>query len=564
VALPIGEKRAGRVLTPEALAEALCRWAIRSSGDRVLDLGVGEGVFAVAAVERLRMLGADDAAAAAAIHGAEWDPVVFNRAQETARLRLGRELPNVVCADFYDTELPPVHAVVGNPPYIRRHYQRDLAKSRTVSGSYAASRLTDTYCYFLLRACSALRQGGRLAVVVSASWLDMKYGEDLKRLLVDQFRLHLLLAFDGRVFSKALVKPVVILAEKMPEHGRVTFTRLSHTVSLESLQPVLEGLAAGRLSPSAAGTRVDQSELSPVLPWTPLFKTPAVYADLGTHAPFTALKDVAESRIGLQTFAKRFYILTRNEAERWGIEPEYLLPLVFSPRDSKAPVIRESEQVRHVVFACNRPEAELRHTVAGRYISHGMRASVQVRGKDEIVQGFHRAPRVVRARRQPWYNLRTAIERRGSYPILLPRRVFESYLVVHNLAGVIANEDFIELRPLNGEDGVAPLLAFMNSSIGEFLVRSHGFQYGGGVFNLNPGPVREIPVLDFAEISADDRATLTHAWETFVADYGRRGARHTLSHEVANVLGLSPGLLDRVEEALAQLVQLARAAHRTH
>ena len=152
--------------------------------------------------------------------------------------------------------------------------------------------------------------------------------------------------------------------------------------------------------------------------------------------------------------------------------------------------------------------------MAGRYIALARQTPVEVRGKDETVEGFHRAPRLVRAGRRPWYNLRSAIEKRRPFPILLPRRVYQAYLVVHNRAGVVANEDFIELRPLDVDAWTAPFMAFLNSSIGEFLVRLHSFQYGGGVYNLNPGAVREIPVLDPAELSAAQRQRLLVAWRT--------------------------------------------------
>src|SRR4051794_19447934 len=69
----ITAKQSGRILTPEPLAQALCEWAIRSPADGVLDLGVGEGAFAIAAVETLRQRGADAHAAAVQLHGAEWD-----------------------------------------------------------------------------------------------------------------------------------------------------------------------------------------------------------------------------------------------------------------------------------------------------------------------------------------------------------------------------------------------------------------------------------------------------------------------------------------------------------
>jgi adenine-specific DNA-methyltransferase len=563
-ALDIREKRAGRVLTPLALAGALCRWGIRSAGDVVIDLGVGEGAFALAAVARLRTLGADDAAAIEHVYGAEADSQIFERAQREAVAQYGRPLPNVVCANFYDLGLPVADVVVGNPPYIRRHHLDDPSRLRAASGARNATGLTDAYCYFLAKACAALRPGGRLAVIVSASWLDMKYGQDLRRLLLEQFRVRLLLGFDGRVFPDALVKPVVLLAEKQPSNGCVAFARLAQEAPFDALDSTLDDLTAGSSTANVEVARVAQSELSPTAPWSPYLKTPDVYADILKEAPLTSLVNVAESRIGLQTFAKGFYILTREQADGWRIEPEYLLPLLFSPRELTDPLIDDPRQLRYVVFVCDQPLEKLGGTAAARYVRQGMRAVVGVRGKDELVRGFHQAPRLLRAGRRPWYNIRTEILRRGAYPILLPRRVFRSYLVAHNRAGVVANEDFIEVRPRAGEQAVLALLAFLNSSFGEFLLRSHSFQYGGGVFNLNPGPVRDVPVLDTGRLPAIDMAELAGAWVAFTTAYGSGGERAALDRSVGNVLALSAPLQQRVVAALGSLVELTRTANRTY
>ena len=559
----ITPKHSGRVLTPEPLAQALCEWAVRSPVDDVLDLGVGEGAFAIVAVEALRRLGAEPRAAAAQIHGAEWDPWTFAQAQEIARRRLGTPLPNVVCADFYDTPLPSVDAMVGNPPYIRRHYQLEPAKYRSAPEVQGSSGLTDAYCLFLLRACAALKQGGRLAVLVSASWLDMRYGQELKRLLLEQFGIHLLLSFEGRVFSDALVKPVVLLAEKGAPAAQVTFARYAEMDSLAALPAAIGALAMGASRPAAVA-RVEQSALRPERPWSPYFRAPDVYAELLKEAPLTALGQVAESRIGLQTFAKSFFVLTRNEAEAAGLEDEFLLPLAFSPRSVRVPVIGDAALTPHVLFACDRDLRTIPGTSARRYILAAMETPVAVRGKDEVVMGVHQAPRLRRARRRPWYNVRTAVERRGAWPLLLPRRIFTNYVVVHNLAGVVANEDFIELKPRAGATAAAPLLAFLNSAVGEILVRSHAFQYGGGVFNLNPGSVPEIPVVDLANILPNGRAQLARAWEQFVIQSGQPDARDHLNAAVERVLGLSAVLRERLHEGHALLVDLAPAANRLH
>ena len=59
--------------------------------------------------------------------------------------------------------------------------------------------------------------GGRLALIVSDSWLDMRYGTAFKDYLLRTFRIRGMLGFQSQVFPDVLVRPVVILAEKRPE-----------------------------------------------------------------------------------------------------------------------------------------------------------------------------------------------------------------------------------------------------------------------------------------------------------------------------------------------------------
>jgi hypothetical protein len=434
-----------------------------------------------------------------------------------------------------------------------------MAESLVPRGQRPQADRTDSYCHFLTKACGAQRPGGRVAVIVSASWLDMRYGAELKRCLLDDFRIEGLLAFDGRVFQNALIKPVVLIAEKGTIPKNAWFARLSADIPLSRLDSLLSyrdtsGGGLGSLNWRA------QAQLSPDLPWSGLFHDPEVYSELVSSSFYAPLDRVAESRIGLQTFAKKFYVHTRREWQRIGVEPEALAPFALSPKSFRSPLISDAAQVPHLVLACDESHAQL--TGVGRYIAEGMNSQVAIRGKGVTVHGFHEVPRILRSGRRPWYNLRTDILRRGRYPILLPRRTFRSYLVVHNKASVVANEDFIELRP-NAEHEVEALLSFLNSSFGEFIVRSNAFQYGGGVFDLRPGRLHQMPILNMEELPTSARERLTDAWHRFVEGNGSAG-RGVLDHEVAVALDISPNLHVQVTASLRRLVGLAESAGTPH
>ena len=102
---------------------------------------------------------------------------------------------------------------------------------------------------------------------------------------------------------------------------------------------------------------------------------------------------------------------------------------------------------------------------------------------------------------------------------MLPRRVYEKFMVFWNRRAIIANEDFLEAKPKVPED-LFPILTLLNSSFGEFMIRSVGHIYGGGVCNLNPNDLKILPILDVGRLDAIGRKALAAAFDAFVKTGG--------------------------------------------
>ena len=96
------EKVLGAVYTPPRVASTLTRWAVRSSGDAVLDPSCGEGVFLSAVRTRLSDLGARKPQCV----GVDIDP-------ETAAQA------GAICSDFFAwaSTAPKQDVIVGNPSF---------------------------------------------------------------------------------------------------------------------------------------------------------------------------------------------------------------------------------------------------------------------------------------------------------------------------------------------------------------------------------------------------------------------------------------------------------------
>ncbi|MFG1428892.1 helicase-related protein [Roseixanthobacter glucoisosaccharinicivorans] len=138
--------------TPEFIVRAI--WAglqrLGWRGGRVLEPGIGTGLFPALMPERLRE--------ASHVTGIELDPV-------TARIvRLLRPRARIIAADFARTELPAsFDLAIGNPPFSDRTVRSDRAYRSM------GLRLHD---YFIARAIDLLKPGALAAFVTSSGTMD--------------------------------------------------------------------------------------------------------------------------------------------------------------------------------------------------------------------------------------------------------------------------------------------------------------------------------------------------------------------------------------------------------
>lgn len=100
-----------------------------------------------------------------------------------------------------EIEVPPLDAVVGNPPYIRqedipkaankksppvgtKQYLRELTKREA---SFELSGRSDIHCYFWPHATTFLKEDGYLCLLTSSQWLDVEYGFRLQKWILQHF-----------------------------------------------------------------------------------------------------------------------------------------------------------------------------------------------------------------------------------------------------------------------------------------------------------------------------------------------------------------------------------------
>ncbi len=558
----------GAIYTPPDFARFLAVWAVQNSQQKVLDVGVGEGVFTFAAYQRLCELGAKPRIAQHQIYGAEIDRIAYSNFTKAARDK-DADFPYIHLGDFFKIDFPQVDALVGNPPYVRRAYLDekgvDHIRCSVIDANQSIidsdlNRLTDLYVYFLLRAIPLLKSGGRIAVITADSWLNTSYGEAFKKQLQESFLIERLISLDRRVFD-ASVKPLLLLATKKPATNTtkaVEFIRLKNGLPIHDLQLLLDN--PRRKKPEdVLITKIKRRELCAEDTWGRYFKAPDVCKELASHELMTPIKNLAETRIGVQTLAKDFFVLTPDEVQDTQIEAEFLEPLAQSSRYFNKPVIEVGEEPILYTFHCSKPKEQLQGTWALAHILRGETVEVPVRGKETTVIGYHNKKRIKKANRDNWYNIKSAVERRGRAEILIPRLIYRTFTVVWNKARFVPGELFIEFLPVSASLVETEVyLAAMSSSVTEIMLRSCAQVYGGGTYNLAPGKIKQVPMLNVKKLTAQQRKQLKSAHANYLADSNHD--RACIDRVIFDILGFNTDMQDKLREALRDMHTLATSA----
>jgi hypothetical protein len=524
---------------------------VRSPDDLILEPSVGRGQFVFDAQVRLIQLGADKDESQQSIYGMDIDSQAISTLQKRARTKLGNEFPNVGEGNLFDSDLPKVDAVVGNPPYVIRHrFEKPDKIIEQYSNQLDFSDQADLYVYFIVRALESLEPEGRFAMIVSNSWMKKKYGEEFKEYLLRELDIKALIGFQERVFPDKLVNSACIIAEKRPNTIRIPdkdsetkFIQIEKADLLEGIEDI-EALEEKALQSAS----VPQPYLDPEDYWDIWLRAPDIFDVIYSNGKFTNLSEFAKPMIGVQTLDKEFYVLSDETPEKDEIEDEYLRPLAYSPRDHQNPVLTDDCEYR--IFWCSEPKSQLKGTRALEYIEDAENRTVEKRYSDETYDGLQNKKRIKQANRSPWYNLTGETDRRLPSQILIPRRVYDNYTAVWNKSSAVPNENFLATT-VEKNEYVQPLLCYLNSSLGELCLRLSGHVYGGGVCDLNVSSAKEIQTLNLGKLEDAQLQVLSSAFDEFV----ETGDRGLLNEAVYVILKFTSQEKSEVEDALQVAIE---------
>ena len=502
---PDAIKARGAFYTPPEIARFLADWAIRDRSDRVLEPSCGDGVFVGTAVERLKRLGSSDRQ----LVGVELEP---QEAEKSRALAPGADIRTGSFFDVSVTDLGPIDAVIGNPPYIR--YHQWSGESRTGGIARAAelgvelSSLASSWAPFVVHASSFLGPTGRLGLVLPAELLHTDYAGQVRDFLLRRFTSVVIVAFDRLVFADAQVDAVLLLASSDDEAGlRVVRVRDEHALAEVSMAGVGNGNGANGHVPDHRWSAAVDADAA------------ALYSDLAASRRYRRLGEIASVDIGFVSGANSYFVLDADEVRQHALPDEALIPTVEKPSDLKGLTVRP--EATRFLFRPDDATAEL--PAVSLYIEHGVALGISSRYK----------PR----HRRPWYR------------VPLPHQVGDLLLTYmsHHTPHLVVSEglrssNLVHSVRLHDDADIDPraLAAWSLGSVWALAAEVEGRAYGGGVLKLETKEAERVLVPEPTERENNELMELFPKLDDLVLNGRQSEARSA----VDSVLGVPSSVGD--------------------
>ena len=443
--------------------------------------------------------------------------------------------------------------VITNPPYVRHEQIGTKRQKRDLLKAYpdAAAGRSDLYCYFYARAMQLLKPGGMHVFVCSNSWLDVGYGAKLQQYLLQHSSI--LAIYESAVerqFSTAAINTVITVARKgtpdpahpirfvqlLDEFENATRDPEQQRVTVKTVHELLTA-GSGDTPRPAASQRKRRNGYHGDRWGGKYLRAPDIYHHImEQHAHQLApLSQIANLRRGVTTGSNEFFLLDVAGPERHHIDPQFLTPIMTTPRESRSIAVNAGK-LPYLLFNCQLDQDAITDAGARRYIAHGRRRAVHLQQ--------------TAASRRNWYS----VGKTRPAKLLLNKMVDTTSRTFLVTPAVVANNVFY---CIDVPDCLTiPLCAALNSALGQLMVNVLGrANFGGGMLELAARDAARLPVVK-PEFMPRIDPEIFHDAEWSALRPTVRQSR--MDAAISEAIGLTAAELDQIHVAVSHLVTARR------
>jgi type I restriction-modification system DNA methylase subunit len=223
--------------------------------------------------------------------------------------------------------LPEFDAVICNPPYTRQddigdeRYRKHIRRvALSLDGKIDISSEAGIYAYFFTHTTHFLKENGMFGYIVSNSWCDAKFGKEIQKFFLDNFKIITIIEFDKRAFVDAAINTVIVIARKLSgrinmkerDSNIVKFIRIKSTLKPEEIEYLVNSAVENYEDDKVRITLKAQGELYNDNKWMLYLRAPRIFFNALKNEKMTALGNIVTINVGIITFANDFFILNKE------------------------------------------------------------------------------------------------------------------------------------------------------------------------------------------------------------------------------------------------------------
>ncbi len=481
-------------------------------------------------------------------------------------------------------------------------------------GQIRLSGQADIYAYLFFHAATHLKDGGRMGFVTSNSWLDVAYGYELQRFFLSKFKI--IAICESRCepwFEQSAVNTVFTILErcddeKAKKNNVVRFVKVKKPLGellpqdpvtdsqsrwlrleqlIDKIEEIPEAVRFKDGSQVRKFSRISEDHISQpeiisyeddevrvrmirqgdlrdeveaagqTVKWGQYLRAPDIYFEiLGKCADkLVPLREVAEIRRGFTTGINEFFYLTDDKIKHWGIEEEFLKPVLKSPKEFEG-ILIDPAKLTTKVFLCKKSKEELRRegkTRASKYIEWGEKQKT----KDGVP--WPDVP-TVRNRKPGWWALPEAdlvqVFWTKSYAVKHLQRFSPDRLLADQRLYQVIQKDTVDTKTLAG---------LMNCSLFSLSTELGGrVNLGDGALDTTVEEAQDYLIVpDVTQLTNNQAKKILQAFDTLLTrpikaifEEVKMPDRQRMDSLVLEVLGLDPKkYLKPLYDGLCELVR---------
>ncbi|MCK9204429.1 MAG: N-6 DNA methylase [Bacteroidales bacterium] len=446
----MSKKEQGIYYTPSVLAEYMASPLIYLNEQTVLDPAYGEGALLLAAEKIFK---AKNLGNSIHLYGCDTKPIngLLNHLPEA----------NLHKSDFFSYPVErKFHTILMNPPYVRHHIQNEkkINKYRaTYDELKVLNNSSDLWALFLVKAVSHLKEDGSIGAILPWAFLQADYSQPLRRFLSENFGIIEVVALSDKYFDDADERIVIVWLKQ--------FGRRSISINIAAPTSIRAKIEFSKIS-------LDRW-LADRVSYTAGYAPDLIISEYISKYGFTKFSDHADVKIGVVTGAVDYFILTKKEANEFGIPAHRLVPIITNSIEFPKYLINGNSDLRLLV-ALKRDD----HFKFRDFIQLGISKEYNLRSHSVL--------------RDPWYSVNL-----GKVPdAFFHYRISKIPYLVPNLNGVQCTNAFhrIYFKNLTSIERKWIYVSIL-SLPAQLSIELNSKTYGRGILKIEPKSLKNTIVL---------------------------------------------------------------------